>query len=742
MKGSEKLSEMKGEDTVAIPDLFRQLPQYFNPILTAIDEQDESGITNYIQNSDLQSFLVRLTNRISGKTLDDYRHRTKVVQHLQSIVQLAVAQRRNMKLLYLILQFITKLAQECNSNDYQSVVDDNFLQLAEEGLCPTSLLVFQSFISRQMHTQANRRLLEARKQHDSSFYMVSFSEEEKIQELFTIASPAIWSPSSSFAQANSSSSTPTEGEMMINIPKKLDCLTIITSSSSPILKTKGGRRKGVLTSRSSMEEQLRRQVRINDTFQDVVFSNHRLVVECMLNLPAGQELRPTKATIQQMFARCVLRDRNFPLAKIMIECFENEDALCSPHHEDLRIGQEQYDQTFSQAVQDNNVEAIEFLFSQYAINPSVSLVDDLFTFLFNPENRQVNVTEMLGLGLGMLRATRRRRDTALVIMAKKQAVFELLQRHATSEAVRRAQEQEARRQRRLELQRRTRGDGHAILEIHQFSGTNVAGAAQEGDEEESSSSGARQPHKSLFDAINEHLESQVQSFESQHPDQVIEFRGADEDVISVMLELIEAEYPNNERAQADAVRKLRDGIDSRAIRILELTYKYLSYYHPVSCKSTWLMGFLGEAVQQQSCNPGVVERIITGLRGINDPALDQYFKIAEGPALARAFLSNGMNIIYSSESDPSYLSKLQRAERLVQDLMDKYPLCPTSTPAEVSQYLQRHMSAVIESYGVSLEGFRLSIEAVAEALMDAYEEFLLPHIQRNHVDRNNQMETC
>ena len=182
-----------------------------------------------------------------------------------------------------------------------------------------------------------------------------------------------------------------------------------------------------------------------------------------------------------------------------------------------------------------------------------------------------------------------------------------------------------------------------------------------------------------------------------------------------------------------------------------------------------------------SCNPGAMMRIVTGLRGVEDPELSELFRRAEGPNLARIFLRNTFNIYHEKPNlIPQYIEMLtskddlsevsesaagqeaisvdhaddagdqlvaegrvpehesvaldpaaKRAFKLAQLLVDR-GITLTSPVEAVSDVLTLFASESVEGYGVELDehsAFRDEIRMCVMSVMDCYEDALLPYVR-------------
>jgi hypothetical protein len=132
-----------------------------------------------------------------------------------------------------------------------------------------------------------------------------------------------------------------------------------------------------------------------------------------------------------------------------------------------------------------------------------------------------------------------------------------------------------------------------------------------------------------------------------------------------------------------------------------------------------------------------MERIITGLRGVEDVELQQIFAQAEGPNLARIFLTGTFNIYFSPGDERSVSTARQNATHLALVLVDAG--VDANTPVEeVTQRLGEYARRRVAEYGVRVEGRQAQeIDNVVETVGDGYEDYLLPYV-REELQRRSE----
>lgn len=192
-----------------------------------------------------------------------------------------------------------------------------------------------------------------------------------------------------------------------------------------------------------------------------------------------------------------------------------------------------------------------------------------------------------------------------------------------------------------------------------------------------------------------------------------------------MTSLITATFPTSEE-QTRAMRIVAEGMNDRNERILGLTLNFLtSGNFPQSSQTLWLQGFLVESIAVNSCNPGAMERIVTGLRGVDDPELNQVFRLAEGPNLARIFLMGTFNVFFSEDRAGSRESATRNAQHLARELVDRGATAQT-TAEEAGALLLAYARAAVAEYGVG--NMDATVTPIIQSVEDGYEDFVQPHV--------------
>lgn len=195
--------------------------------------------------------------------------------------------------------------------------------------------------------------------------------------------------------------------------------------------------------------------------------------------------------------------------------------------------------------------------------------------------------------------------------------------------------------------------------------------------------------------------------------------------------------------QTKALERIGQLLDSTTIELFGSVIVYLNTFYS-SHIEVWIKGFIEESVQANSCHAGALERIITGLRGISDPDINELFSKAEGPQLFRIFLKEGLNIF---GLEPKYQAN---HKRLIEQIKTEFAFAVnnqtnstnTSTniitntttnkqiPSEedVRIILDNYVKKSIESFGLSVEEHIMEAMTVIDLIIDSYDSHILPYL--------------
>lgn len=597
---------------------------------------------------------------------------------LENALHLCLARKSNEEILKRILSVI----------DDPELVDRTFHELAWEGVHPFTVRIFMEFISQRTSRDAYRIIKDARRRGDYSYYFVTFLEEDRYKEIFETL-----------------------------LPQRL-------------------KRTG--------RHRISNQSWINDLFLSEIMNNHRYVVCHMLSRTPGT-LRPSDSVVLKGFLMALSRG-NFHMAELLIH--HDEGPLEKP--KDLYVSQMGVDFAFQEIVEEENLPALKYLLSRVQVRPEQSAIEAAY----NRFSSRIYIEQLV--------SERVRREFSYGVPSSKRRAAEVAKfRHFYAELVdvltrnvppslveagvqreRRARE----RQRRIDELRY----GGGAPEIHSFSGTQVNVDQQRDDENEEEGddevpspdpdqpqatnqthTGGNSARKTLVGAVEDFLKGKCDALMENG---TLVYLPPIEDVEEAITRLINREFTTHE-SREDAIEKLTQGIDSSSQSTLVKTWVFLTHYHPDQIL-VWLAGSLGESVSARSCNPGVAERIMTGLRGINDPELDVIFGQVEGPLLARTFLNNAFNIFPSfavdhgrhhggSTAAQEFEIKKRRCDVIAAYLV-KEGIVADSSDEDVAEVLKRYATEGVVGYGVKLTEFEALIDVVVDLAVDSYDDFLKP----------------
>jgi len=172
--------------------------------------------------------------------------------------------------------------------------------------------------------------------------------------------------------------------------------------------------------------------------------------------------------------------------------------------------------------------------------------------------------------------------------------------------------------------------------------------------------------------------------------------------------------------QDNAIERIGHMLNRESVINFGLTLSFLHTFHQAKL-GIWIVGFLGESVAVGSCTPGAMERIATGLRGINDDELDRIFAQAEGPQLFRIFLGT-FNIFHESAE-----VKQKNLSNLIEILVARNVTEMTS-PEQVKEVLMNYMSEMKANYSLERNELNNECEGIVDILIDNYESDIQPEL--------------
>lgn len=576
---------------------------------------------------------------------------------------------------------IVKLLLDCGLE--KTFVDELFIDFAWQGVRPRATLALQGYISDKLRNDLYRIHHTVRTRGDKSFHFVTFTELERHHEVFQRL-----------------------------LPKRLEKRRLTTH------------RHRTFSDQSWM----------NDMFQMEFTNDHRLVLVDLLQLDPSL-LRPSSETVADTFQRAVFREQ-WSIADLLLQSYEGPLTRSS-----LMINQAQFDAAFEESVECEDLAGLRYLLSKPFIRPQQAAIDRAYQIYANGNM----VAHMIRARVGILRRTRRGSTGGFQWQEYYDSIRALLKEHVDPEVVHAAEEADRRRIAR-EAQLRHLRMAERGIDIHSFSATlmpdmpagtdystvvnavenmvqdamDVEDEAKQAEEVEAvAPTGRRSTRHTLTDAINRFLESRVGNNRRDLEHSGIPEAPPLDQVEAQITRLIDREFPDPAQ-RADAINRLTNGIDTGSQRTLQLAWHYLCMHHPQSIR-VWLQGFLGESISEHSCNPGVAERIMTGLRGVGDADLDRIFAQAEGPLLARNFLNFAFNIYTSGGARLADELVTRGVVQSMQDV-DNQPM--------ISAALVAYARETVSQYQVNMREFEPLIDVVIESTMDSFDPVLRPELVR------------
>ena len=149
--------------------------------------------------------------------------------------------------------------------------------------------------------------------------------------------------------------------------------------------------------------------------------------------------------------------------------------------------------------------------------------------------------------------------------------------------------------------------------------------------------------------------------------------------------------------QAKAKQACFSQQDATYAKRLILAVTFIQKFHSAAMQQ-WIEGFVLESItaynsqHSVSCTKGIGERILTGLRGI-DEQLDTLFGQAEGPKAMKVFLNQKCS---------SIVSEPESQEWMAQELM-QYGVTAASTAKQAAQAFRVMFNKRLSEYGISVD---------------------------------------
>lgn len=452
---------------------------------------------------------------------------------------------------------------------------------------------------------------------------------------------------------------------------------------------------------------LRSQSWINGLLLDGVFCNNKLLVHEILTL--ARDVRPQRNSIKDALI-IALKDRNFTLATMLLS---NGDDL-------IFIDGTTFDEVFSYFAEKSDVVAMKWMLrGLFGFVPSPALLDELYEV------------------------------TSLQESPSHQPFLQLIENRVSTDVLLRVRgELHRRADRRARMFRRMQPFSARDPEIHSYSAVSVNSSTGSSS---GATSGAVAPESavhnramdagtvggtdhthignspthlantrtSLNEAIWASIQRRVAGLQQIRSDRVYE----------AIVNLIQRAF-ESDGAQDVAIDTLRRILAPEVLESLALTLTFLSTLpNPEEAHVIWIQGFLGESVSARSCNPGAVERIVTGLRGIEDAELSRIFSQAEGPQLASIFLIGTFNVFYGDSNDRAKEKAVANAQTLAQEIVAR-GVTLQSTPEQVRVALLQYAVDTVATIGVEFGrvNARGAVDSIVDSVVDGYEDYLLQFV--------------
>jgi hypothetical protein len=187
--------------------------------------------------------------------------------------------------------------------------------------------------------------------------------------------------------------------------------------------------------------------------------------------------------------------------------------------------------------------------------------------------------------------------------------------------------------------------------------------------------------------------------------------------------------------QTKALDRIGQLLDSTTVELFGSVIVYLNTFYS-SHIEIWIMGFIEESVNANSCYIGALKRVVTGLRGISDSDINDLFSKAEGPQLFRIFLKEGLNIF---GLEPKYVANHKKLiEQIKTDFALEHTFANMSnnnsinkqipSEDEVRIILNNHVKKNIESFGLNVEEYIIEAMTVIDLIVDSYDSHILPYL--------------
>jgi hypothetical protein len=470
---------------------------------------------------------------------------------------------------------------------------------------------------------------------------------------------------------------------------------------------------------------------LNDCFLDAALGDRRYT---LCEILSSKEFTPPNVTVVNEAFVAVCRRGNYIVATILSEY----------------ISQEAFDESFFLALDDSDTETISWLLSgRLGFQPSQERLE--------VEYRKIRLSTMdrpasmrFGRrGMPIFQAPRIERRLPIIESRVSEATKQTVENEIR--AVQRAQERRNRQRQMFHIQ---------DADIHSYSASAIdtpddmeesappldergveegeekeGGGGEEGDDIDEDVMELLRPHgrggkPTLNEAIVAHITRRISRRTSTNDV---------EQTMTELVRLIRRFIPSSQ--QEAAVQLLGHILNNRSAKLFATTLEFLNSYGSTSdlVLETWIQGFLSESVVMHSCNPGALERVVTGLRGINDPELDKIFAQAEAPQLINIFLKSTFNIFFDEHNPETKEKAMRNAQRLAVEVVSR-GVTESSESAEIQDKLMDFALTAIASIDSNLERYKAEVLMIVEIVVDNYDTHLKPCVMDLLLKQSG--ETC
>lgn len=467
---------------------------------------------------------------------------------------------------------------------------------------------------------------------------------------------------------------------------------------------------------------LKNQAWINDSLFDAVESRHKLLLNRILRLSGS--IRPSQNAVNSAFKRALLKD--IPSVAFMLAA--GGDHVAVARNGWSCVDRNGYDEAFEAAVDMDDVESLAFLMTgRLGFRPEQDLIDIMYKEReledYNISLNSRSAPRTAGGVLSIENVTEQRSRVTLAMLSRQSSAECHGEIFDEKKIMRKREELSLKR---AQVFRPSQGvDIHAYARGAVAAPTTALGLPPQPD-----TAGRGRGQSRLRNSLNDVILANIEQRISSHRDMNVNYNLHDATTVLTALIMRTFESPDE---QNSAVRIIGDVLTESTLPIFGHTLTFLrvlatSEEDETRLLNIWMHGFLSESIVMHSCNPGAVERVVTGLRGIGDPQLDTLFGQAEGPHLARAFLKGTLNIFYD-DTEESKQRATSNARNLAKVLVEQYRATPEISDCDVMNLVVRYASDSVASYGVNISAYESDIREIAEMIADNCETHLVMYIR-------------